>query len=116
MSRRFASRSDYEAWKSGRGQPAVALPDPAPPGSLVPESDPDAPRREFRVEVIVEGALGTLLLGASKLPIEKMEAVLNRYGSAGWDLAFMLIEKKRFFLFWRREAAIITFVRPVPRA
>lgn len=68
-------------------------------------------RKEFKVEVVVEGLLGTLFLGASKLPIEKMEEVMNRYGAEGWDVAFMLIEKKRILLFWEREAAVITFSR-----
>ena len=49
----------------------------------------------------------------SKLPIRKMEEVLNRYGADGWDMDFMVIEQHRMFLFWRREAAIITFSKPV---
>jgi hypothetical protein len=67
--------------------------------------------KEFRVEVITEGALGTLFLGASKLPVQRMESVMNRYGAEGWDVSFMLVEQKRFLLFWQREAAIITFSR-----
>ncbi|MFQ5673943.1 MAG: DUF4177 domain-containing protein [Nitrospinales bacterium] len=68
-------------------------------------------RKEFKVEVIKEGALGTLLLGASKLPVDKMEEILNQYGAEGWDLAFMVIESHRFLLFWTREAAVVTFSR-----
>lgn len=67
--------------------------------------------KEFKVEVVTEGAIGTLFLGASKLPVAKMENVMNRYGSEGWDVSFMLVEQKRFLLFWQREAAIITFSR-----
>lgn len=74
-----------------------------PPGGAVP--------REFRVEVVTEGALGTIFLGASKLPVARMESVMNQYGAAGWEVAFMLVEHKRFALFWQREAAIITFSR-----
>ena len=74
-----------------------------PPGGATP--------REFRVEVVTEGALGTLFLGASKLPVSRMESVMNQYGAAGWEVAFMLVERKRFALFWQREAAIITFSR-----
>jgi hypothetical protein len=70
-----------------------------------------SPPREFRVEVVTEGALGTIFLGASKLPIERMERVMNDYGAAGWEVTFMLVERKRFMAFWQREAAIITFSR-----
>jgi hypothetical protein len=69
--------------------------------------------KQFKVEVVTEGLLGSLFLGASKLPIEKMEEVMNTYGRQGWDVTFMLIEKKRMLLFWEREAAIITFARSV---
>ena len=66
-------------------------------------------KKAFKIEVVTEGAIGTLFLGASKLPVVKMEEVMNRYGANGWDVSFMLIEQKRFLLFWKREAAIITF-------
>ena len=68
-------------------------------------------RKQYKVEVIKEGALGTLFLGASRLPIEKMEEVMNEYGAKGWDVEFMLMENHRLWLFWSREAAVITFSR-----
>ena len=40
-------------------------------------------KKEFKVEVIKEGALGTILFGSSRLPISKMEAVMNKYGKEG---------------------------------
>lgn len=67
--------------------------------------------KQFKIEVVTEGLLGSLFFGASKLPIAKMEEVMNNYGRQGWDVTFMLIEKKRLWLFWEREAAIITFFR-----
>ena len=67
--------------------------------------------KEYKIEVVVEGALGTLFLGASKLPVAKMEEVMNRYGAQGWELEFMVVEQKRLMLFWQREAAVITFSR-----
>ena len=67
----------------------------------------------YKVEVVSEGAIGTLLLGSSKLPVQKMEQVMNQYGYQGWTVSFMLIEKKRFLLFWQREAAVITFSKPI---
>ncbi len=54
-----------------------------------------------------------MLLGSSKLPVKKMEKVMNQYGYQGWDVSFMLIEKKGFLLFWERETAIITFSKPI---
>ena len=59
-----------------------------------------------------EGALGTLLVGSSKIPQAKLEAVLNQYGTLGWDLEFMIIEKRRLLLLWIREAVIITLSKP----
>jgi len=41
-------------------------------------------KKEFKVEVIKEGALGTILFGSSRLPVSKMEAVMNKYGKEGW--------------------------------
>jgi hypothetical protein len=32
-------------------------------------------KKQYKVEIIKEGALGTLFLGASKMPIRKMEEV-----------------------------------------
>ena len=40
--------------------------------------------------------------------IKKIEAELNRSAADGWQMVFMVIEQKRFWLFWSREAAIIT--------
>tara|TARA_Y100000389_G_scaffold154546_1_gene155076 strand:+ start:818 stop:1033 length:216 start_codon:yes stop_codon:yes gene_type:complete len=70
-------------------------------------------KKEFKIEIIKEGALGTIFLGASSLPIKKMETVLNKYGQNGWDVSFQLIEQRRLFLFWQRESAIITFFRDI---
>lgn len=67
--------------------------------------------KKYKVEIIKEGVLGTLFFGASKLPLKKMEKVMNDYGKDGWDVSFQIIEKHRLFLFWQREAIIITFVK-----
>lgn len=67
--------------------------------------------KEFKVEVIKEGALGTIFLGSSNLPIKKMEAVMNKYGEEGWDVSFQVIEKTRLLLFWSRESVVMTFSR-----
>ena len=67
--------------------------------------------KQYKVEIIKEGVLGTLFLGSSKLPLKEMEKVMNDYGKDGWDISFQIIEKHRLFLFWQREAIIITFVK-----
>ena len=68
-------------------------------------------KKQYKVEVVKEGVLGTLFLGSSKLPIKKIEELMNEYGKDGWDVSFQVIEKSRMWLFWEREALIITFVK-----
>ncbi len=63
---------------------------------------------EYKVVHILEGGLGTIFLGASGIPIKKMETTLNKEASEGWEVVFQIIEKKRFLLFWSREAVVIT--------
>jgi hypothetical protein len=69
--------------------------------------------KEFKVIAIEEGALGTIFLGSSKIPIKKMNQVLNEYGQQGWSVDFQLIEQKRMLLFWSRESVIITLSRQI---
>ena len=44
-----------------------------------------------------------------------MEACLNNYGEKGWDVAFQVIEQHRLFLFWSREAIVITFSKEIEK-
>ncbi len=67
--------------------------------------------KEYKVLHVVEGGIGTIFLGASGIPIKKMELLLNKEAADGWNVVFQLIEQKRFFLFWTREAVIITLGR-----
>ncbi|MDA9050690.1 DUF4177 domain-containing protein [Pseudomonadales bacterium] len=66
---------------------------------------------EYKVVHIAEGGCGTILLGASGMPLKKMEAELNALAADGWQMVFQVIERKRYLLFWNREAAIITLGR-----
>ena len=66
---------------------------------------------EYKIIHIVEGGLGTIFLGASGLPLKKMEKILNQEAKEGWQVVFQLVEQKRFMLFWQREAVIITLGR-----
>lgn len=65
--------------------------------------------KQYKIEIVQEGIIGTLLLGASTLPVDTMEAVMNKRAKDGWNMDFMVVENRRLFLFWTREAAIITF-------
>ena len=67
--------------------------------------------KEYKILHIVEGGIGTILLGASGLPLKQMETVLNQAAAEGWSVVFQVLEKKRFMLFWQREAVIITLGR-----
>ena len=67
--------------------------------------------KEYKVIHIVEGGCGTILLGASGLPLKKLENEINAEAAQGWQVVFQLIERKRFLLFWNREAVILTLGR-----
>jgi predicted Zn finger-like uncharacterized protein len=71
----------------------------------------EGPRR-YKVLVVKEGFWGSLFFGASKLPIRRMEQVLNTYSDQGFNLDFMLIETYRHLIFWTREAAVMTLSKP----
>ncbi len=67
--------------------------------------------KEYKIIHVVEGGLGTIFLGASGIPVKKMETTLNKEAADGWMLVFQIVEQKRFFLLWKREAVIITLGR-----
>ncbi|MBL6734658.1 MAG: DUF4177 domain-containing protein [Shewanellaceae bacterium] len=67
--------------------------------------------QEYKVIHVVEGGLGTIFLGASGIPLQKMETALNQHVQDGWQLVFQCIEKKRYLLFWQRESVIMTLGR-----
>lgn len=66
---------------------------------------------EYKVEIVTEGGCGTLLLGASAFPADRLERYLTEQAKEGWQLAFMVVETRRFLLFWAREAVIVTLGR-----
>jgi len=67
--------------------------------------------KEYKVMHVVEGGCGTILLGASGIPLKKLESQLNQEAADGWQVVFQVIESKRFWLFWTREAVIVTLGR-----
>ena len=66
---------------------------------------------QYKVIHIVEGACGTIFLGSSGLPIKRMTAMLNEEAAQGWEVVFQVIESKRMWLFWTREAVVVTLGR-----
>ena len=66
---------------------------------------------EYKVMYVTEGGCGTIFLGSSGLPLKRLEATLNQEANDGWQLVFQVIEQKRFWLFWTREAVILTLGR-----
>lgn len=64
---------------------------------------------QYKVQVIEESGLSTLLVGSAKLPLSKVEKVLNENARNGWQVVFQIVESRRFLLFWTREAMIVTF-------
>ena len=67
--------------------------------------------KEYKMITVVEGGWGTVLLGASGIPVEKMEAALNKAAQEGWEMKFQIVEDRRHLLFWTREAVHITLER-----
>ena len=66
---------------------------------------------EYKVIHRAEGGCGTLLLGSSGLTLKRIESTLNQEAADGWQMVFQVLEQKRFWLFWTREAAIVTMGR-----
>ena len=56
--------------------------------------------KKYKIEVIKESALSSLFLGASKMLVKKMEAIMNQYGQEDWNVSFQVIEQYRLLLFW----------------
>lgn len=67
--------------------------------------------KEYKIVEISEGGVGTILLGASSLPLKKVERRLNVFAENGWQVVFQIIESKRYMLFWTRETMIVTLGR-----
>jgi hypothetical protein len=96
----------------GCGQPIqVPLQSPSEPSTDTEIPASRSGFKEYRVLRIAESGISTLLLGSGKLPLKKIETVLNEEAADGWQVVFQVIEKKRFLLFWTREALLLTLGR-----
>ena len=67
--------------------------------------------KEYKVVYVAEGGIGTIFLGASGIPIKRLEETLNDAAEDGWTLLFQVVEQKRYMMFWKREAVILTLAR-----
>lgn len=65
----------------------------------------------YKVIEVMESGISVIFLGASSLPLQKVEMELNRMSSQGWSLAFQVMEKKRYLLFWNVDRMILTFMK-----
>ena len=59
--------------------------------------------KEYKVIHVMEGGLGTVFLGSSGLPLEKLEVTLNREAADGWQVVFQVIENRRCFYYFGIE-------------
>lgn len=71
---------------------------------------------EYKAVVYMEGALGSIVLGNSKVDPVKFTEFLNRNGAEGWEVITMEREMRRLFLLWQREAFVVIMKRtPQPK-
>jgi len=73
----------------------------------------DGHRYNYLIEKYSEGAIGTVLLGASSFNPSKIASIVNKHAGAGYRMVFMIKESRRMLLFWKRECIIMTFERAV---
>jgi len=67
--------------------------------------------REYKVIIYQEGALGSLLLGQSKVDPVRFTRFLNEHAAEGWRTVTMEKDLRRFLLFWHREAYLVILER-----
>lgn len=100
---------DYTPSRSGP-QPVVRNQQSRPStGKLVN----DGHHYHYIVEKFSEGAIGTILLGASSFNPDKLSEIINTHASAGYRMIFQVKEHRRMLLFWKRESILMTFERAI---
>jgi hypothetical protein len=81
-----------------------------------PRTVNDGHRYDYQVRIVSEGALGTILVGKSKVNPEKLAGALNDMARQGYRCTFQVLERRRMLLFWSRESVICTFERALSPA
>lgn len=82
-----------------------------PPSLPTVPPTPSGRFRQYKVITVTESGCSTILLGAASLPTDIMEQKLNQEVANGWQVVFMIVERRRYLLFWTREAVVITLGR-----
>ncbi|HID91658.1 TPA: DUF4177 domain-containing protein [Candidatus Gracilibacteria bacterium] len=62
---------------------------------------------EYQVVIFAESALGSILLGSSKVDPIKFAEFLNIHAKEGWKVVTMEKEIRRSFLFFTVEAMVV---------
>lgn len=73
----------------------------------------DGHRYQYVVDKYSEGAVGTILLGASSFNADKLTDMINTRAKAGFRMVFQVKEQRRMLLFWTRESIVMTFERAI---
>lgn len=68
-------------------------------------------KKEYKTVIYRESALGSLLLGASKIKPERFTEFLNENAEDGWRVITMDKDIQRLLLFFRREAYVVILER-----
>jgi hypothetical protein len=69
--------------------------------------------KEYKVAIYQEGALGSLILGESKVDPLRLTIFLNQHAAEGWRVVTVEREVRRMFGFWNREALVIIFEKEI---
>lgn len=69
------------------------------------------PARNLYTVERVYPRVSQVLVGQGGLDPDRVSSVLNARGAEGWELVTTTVTTARMWLFWRREAALLTFVR-----
>ena len=67
--------------------------------------------KEYKAIIYLEGALGSLLLGQSKVNPVKLTTFLNSHSKDGWRVVTMEKDIRRMLLIFQREAFLIVLER-----
>ena len=71
-------------------------------------------RKDYLVEVYMESALSSMLLGQSQVDQKGFTRFLNHYAAHGYRVVTIEREIRRLFLFFQREAMVVVLEREVP--